>query len=114
MSNLMRCRTNSYLLLLVLSIFLASCSKPEKPAATEASQKTFASPEDAGKALMEAAKSQNQETMLAIFGPGSKEVIYSGDTAQDKASFEGFVTAYDVMHRWRKLDDGSQVLLGWR
>ncbi len=112
MSNLMRCRTrNSYLLLLALSIFLASCSKPEKPAATEASQKTFASPDDAGKALMEAAKSQNQETMLAIFGPGSKEVIYSGDAAQDKASFGGFVTAYDVMHRWRKLDDGSQVLL---
>ena len=60
---------------------------------------------------MEAAKSQNQDTMLAIFGPGSKELIYSGDAAEDKASFEGFVQAYDVMNRWRNLPDGSELLL---
>ena len=34
---------------------------------------------------------RNQETILAIFGPGSKELIYTGDTAEDKVSMDGFV-----------------------
>jgi hypothetical protein len=101
------------LALLGLLVSLVACSKPEKPAETQthAAQKTFASPEEAGKALVEAAKSQNRDLMLALFGPGSKDVIYSGDAAADKAAFEGFVSDYDAMHRWRKLDNGSELLL---
>ena len=60
---------------------------------------------------MDAAKSDNREAMLAIFGPASKDIIYSGDAAEDKAAFAGFASDYDAMHRWRKLDDGSQLLL---
>jgi Protein of unknown function (DUF2950) len=96
--------------LLALVISFASCTKPEKPAATEAAQKTFASPDDAGKSLVEAAKAGNHDGLIAIFGPGSQDVIFSGDTAQDKLSFEHFVTAYGVMNRWRKQPDGSEVL----
>lgn len=58
-----------------------------------------------------AAKSGNQDTLLAIFGPGSKELIFTGDAAEDKASLDGFVRAYQVMNRWRKLGDGSELLL---
>src|SRR5271165_1681645 len=89
----------------------AACSKKEQPAPAPAAPQTYASPEAAGKALSEAAKAQNQDTMLAIFGPGSKELIYSGDAAEDKASMEGFVQAYGVMNRWRTLPDGSEILL---
>ena len=90
-----------------------SCNKQEKPAETpgNVAQKTFASPDDAAKALVDAAKSDNREAMLAIFGPESKEIIYSQDAARDKAEFAGFVSDYDVMHRWRKLDDQSEVLI---
>jgi hypothetical protein len=99
--------------LLALLVSFVACSKPEKTAETptQAAQKTFASPEDAGKALLEAAKSQNRDAMLALFGPESKDVIYSGDAAADKAALEGFVTDYDAMHRWRKLNDGSELLV---
>ena len=99
--------------LLALLVSFVGCRKPEKPAETQtqAAQKTFASPEDAGKALVEAAKSQNRDALLTIFGPGSKDVIYSGDAAADKAAFEGFVSDYDAMHRWRKLDNGSELLV---
>ena len=45
--------------------------------------------------------------MLAILGPDSKEIISSGDAAQDKATVDAFVAAYAVMHRWRKMPDGS-------
>jgi Protein of unknown function (DUF2950) len=96
--------------LLALVIAFSSCSKPEKPAATEAAQKTFTSPDDAGKALVEAAKAGSHDALVAIFGPGSQDVIFSGDTGQDKISFENFVAAYGTMNRWRKMTDGSEVL----
>ena len=98
--------------LFALVISLVSCSKKqEQPAATTVVQKTFASPDDAGKALVDAAKSDNREAMLAIFGPGSKDLIYSGDAQEDKASFDGFAKSYDVMHRWRKFDDNTEILM---
>jgi Protein of unknown function (DUF2950) len=99
-----------FLALLALIFSTASC-KQEKPAETQAAQKTFASPDGAAQALVDAAKSGNRDAMLAIFGPGSAEVIYSGDAEADKAAFAGFVSDYEAMHRWRKLDTGSELLL---
>src|SRR5271166_2796438 len=93
---------------LVLS--LASCNKSEQPATTEAAQKTFASPEDAAKSLVDAAKSGNHNALIAVFGPGSQDIIFSGDAAQDKISLDNFSAAYTTMNRWRKQTDGSQVL----
>src|SRR6266436_10111901 len=93
-------------LLLALIVPLAACSKSDKP-----SYRVFASPDDAGSGLLEAAKSGDQKAVLAIFGPESKEIILSGDAVQDKATVDAFVTAYGVMHRWRKMPDDAQVLL---
>jgi hypothetical protein len=92
--------------LLALVIPLGACSKPAKPSST-----MFASPEDAGKGLLDAAKSGDQNAILAIFGPGSKEIISSGNAAEDKATVDKFVAAYDVMHRWRKMPDDGQILI---
>jgi len=103
-----------FLLPVVSTVALVSiwaCNKKTQPSAAESSHKTFASPDDAGKGLLEAAQSGNQETILAIFGPAYKEIIYTGDAAEDKASLDGFVRAYQVMNRWRKLGDGTEVLL---
>ncbi len=87
---------------------IAACNKP---APSEAGPKSFASPDEAGKALADATKSEDKTLILAIFGPGSEDVISSGNPAQDKESMEGFAQAYQVMNRWRKLGDGSQLLL---
>jgi hypothetical protein len=94
------------LIVLALIISLGACSKSEKP-----SNKVFASPEDAGNALLEAAKSGDQNAVLAIFGPESKEFLLSGDAVQDKAAVDAFVTSYGTMHRWRKMPEDAQVLL---
>ncbi len=94
-----------------LLLSLTACNKEEQPAPGPASAKTFASPEEAGKALGDAAKSQSQDAILAILGPGSAEIITSGNAAEDKASLNGFAQAYQVMNRWRKLGDGSELLL---
>jgi Protein of unknown function (DUF2950) len=92
---------------------LASCNKQEKSPETQTyvAQKTFASPDDAAKALVEAAKSDNRNDLLAIFGPESKAVIDSGDPERDKTEFAGFVADYNVMHRWRKLDNSNEMLI---
>jgi Protein of unknown function (DUF2950) len=93
-------------LLLALIIPLAACNKSDKP-----SIKTFASPDDAGNGLLEAAKSGDQNAVLAIFGPDSKELVSSGDAVQDKGILDAFVAAYGVMHRWRNMPDGAQILV---
>ncbi|MGC1907804.1 MAG: DUF2950 domain-containing protein [Candidatus Acidiferrum sp.] len=92
--------------LLPLIIALAACNKSNKP-----SFRVFTSPEEAGTALLEAANSGDQNAALAIFGTESKEIIFSGDAVQDKAAVDRFKVAYGVMHRWRKMPDGTQVLL---
>ncbi|MGB8889232.1 MAG: DUF2950 domain-containing protein [Candidatus Korobacteraceae bacterium] len=110
----LRCWVGFALLAFVMSV--ASCSKSEKLATSEAAhseavQKTFASPDDAAKALVEAAKAGNRDALVAIFGPGSQDIIFSGDAAQDKTSLENFTVAYATMNRWRKQTDGSEVLV---
>jgi Protein of unknown function (DUF2950) len=94
------------LILPAILISLAACSKPAQP-----SVRVFASADDAGVALIDAAKSGDQNAVLAIFGPDAKDLISSGDAVQDKASVDQFVAAYPVMHRWRSMVDGAQVLL---
>ena len=96
----------SRLILLVLFILFVGCNKSAKP-----SYKVFASPDDAGNGLLTAAKSGDPNAVLAIFGPESKDIILSGDPVQDKDNAGRFVTAYGVMHRWRKMPDESQILL---
>lgn len=93
-------------LLLALIIVTVACNKSDKP-----SYKTFASPEDAGNGLLQAAQSGDSNQVLAVFGPESKEIISSGDSVQDKATADAFVAAYGAMHRWRRMPDDSQVLV---
>src|SRR4029077_20394888 len=92
--------------LLLFIIVFSACNKPDKP-----SFGVFASPENAGAAVVEAAKSGDQNALVGIFGADSKEIISSGDVTQDKTMTNKFVEAYGVMHRWRKMPDGTQVLL---
>ena len=97
-------------LLLALLIPLAACNNTSnKP--PETSTKAFASPDEAGSALITAVKSGDQTALLAIFGPDSKELISSGDAVQDKNIGKAVAERYEAMHRWRKMPDGSQILL---
>src|ERR1700758_3697799 len=95
-----------WFVVLGLIVLFVGCKTADKP-----SYKVFATPDDAGNALVQAAKSGDPNEVLAIFGPDSKKIIYSGDTVQDKAAADAYVQGYGRMHRWRKMPDGSQVLL---
>jgi hypothetical protein len=93
-------------LVLALIFPIAACHKSAEP-----SLKVFATPDDAANALLTAARSGDQDQLMAIFGPDSKELISSGDPVQDKNLGQTFVKAYDAMHRWRRIGDGVQILL---
>jgi hypothetical protein len=97
------------LLLLVSVIAIAACGKSDNTDKPSAS--VFASPDDAGNALVAAIKSGDQNSLVQIFGPDSKDVISSGDAVQDKNNAATFAAGYGTMHRWRKIADGAQVLL---
>lgn len=95
------------LLLLTIQLAIIGCSKSSKPSVSE-----FATPDDAANALIAGAKSGDRTAAaLAIFGPDSKDLISSGDPVQDKEAIDAFVARYGVMHRWREMPDGSQLLL---
>ena len=96
----------SRLVPLAIVILFAGCSKSAKP-----SYQTFASPDDAGNALLTAAQSGDPNKIIAVFGPDSKDIVVTGDAVQDKNTADQVIAAYNSMHRWRKMPDGSQTLL---
>ena len=101
-----RIAITTQLILLAVIISFLGCEKAAKPSFT-----AFSSPDEAGKGLLDAAKAGDQNAVLAIFGTDSKDIIFSGDAVQDKATVGAFVTGYEEMHRWRNMPDGSQMLL---
>jgi hypothetical protein len=99
-----------FTVLVVLIVWLASCNKSENATPEKPVQKTFASPAEAGTAFLKAAKSGDQAALLAIFGPDSKDVLFSGDVVKDNDALQDFVAAYNQMHRWREIKVGGEML----
>ena len=76
----------------------------------EAGQKTFATPQDASKALYAAAKADDTQAVVAILGASSESVIHSGDPVQDKKNLADFLARYEQMNRTGRQTNGSRVL----
>src|SRR5882757_1000365 len=90
-------------LVIVLQLFggIASAAEP----------KTFSTPEEAAKAMVEALRADNRDALLAIFGDDSKGLLNSGDPVADKNAIDNFLKAYEQMHRFDGGSDGKLVLL---
>jgi Protein of unknown function (DUF2950) len=98
-------------LLLGLAVMLAPAAGSKAASRNAATiQKKFASPEAAGQALLGAAKSGDQNALLSIFGPGGRELIFSGDPVKDRNTAQAFVSAYERMNRWGKNKNGEEIL----
>ncbi len=63
--------------------------------AQEAGEKTFASPQEAMQALVKALRAGDKESLLAILGPESEDILSSGDPVADKTDRDRFLAAYD-------------------
>jgi hypothetical protein len=79
--------------------------------AAEAKQKSFKSPEEAIQALVEAAKKGDTQGLMAIFGPASKDIIFSGDKVADKAGRGRFIAAYEEKNKLVNEGDKKVVLV---
>jgi hypothetical protein len=92
-----------------VAVFLAVCL-PTLSQAQQPGQKTFSSAEDASKALVAAAQSNDEKAMLEILGSDGKEIVSSGDDAEDAESRANFVKRYEQMHRLVKEPDETTIL----
>jgi hypothetical protein len=72
-------------------------------------QKTFASAEEAVKALVTAARNKDDSELMAIFGPDGKDLIFSGDKVADKQRSEKFLADYD--ERNKLVPEGDSMIL---
>ena len=75
-------------------------------------QRTFASPEEAVKAMVEALKSNDVKALEAIFGPGSKDLVSSGDPVADQSVRERFLKLYDEKNRLEQTADKAVLSVG--
>ena len=72
--------------------------------AQTSSQKTFATPEEAVKALVDTVKAGNLDALVAIFGPEGKELIDSSEPAIARQNQQVFAVA--VREKWH-LEDAA-------
>ena len=91
-SWLKQCR--AFLIALAFIVWLTGPSLAES-----GKQQTFSSPEEAVKALVAAVKADDAMALSAILGPGSEDVVSSGDPVADKVGYEQFINLYKQKNR---------------
>src|SRR5512138_1888356 len=99
----------SLLALMVATLVLAG-GAPATAASVKNAQKSFASPEQAVKSLIEAVRSNDTKALVAIFGAGARDILTSGDPVDDRSRRENFVKLYDEKNAIEGADTGRAVL----
>jgi hypothetical protein len=90
--------------MVALSAFPAMAGGP-------AGQKSFVSPEQAVAALVAAVRDNKDAELRAILGPGSEDLISSGDRVADQKGRTRFLKAYEEKKGLEQEDAGRAVLL---
>jgi len=94
-----RRRTASFVVSMVVCAIFCGMISISVAAAAPANEKTFASPGDAVLAVYNAAKSNDQEALNAIFGSDAQKILHTGDDVADSAMRADFIRRYEEMHR---------------
>jgi hypothetical protein len=97
-------------LLTIAAITMASGGCQKSTQKDVVGPESFASPESAGRAVYLAAHAGDTHAMLAIFGQDARDLLFTGDHAQDALAFHDFCVDYDMMHRWARLKSGALEL----
>jgi hypothetical protein len=77
--------------------------------AATAGQKSFTSAEEAVKTAVAAARKGDDKELAAVFGPGSQELMSSGDAVADKQRRAEFLKAFDEKNRL--VSEGENMIL---
>jgi Protein of unknown function (DUF2950) len=83
------------------------------PALTEVSteQKYFSSPQLTVEALVAAVRNNDDSELLAILGPGSGDLIFSGDKVADENGRARFLKAYEEKNRLERINEDQAILI---
>ena len=103
-------RARTALLACVVTVLLLVSASASDSRAAEIRQTLFPSPDAAVQALVAAARADDLKTMQAILGPGSEELISSGDSVADNLSRKKFVAAYQEKHSLEARTAGTMIL----
>src|SRR5882762_3338452 len=79
--------------------------------AQQPEQRTFASVEDAGRAIFTAMQAPDDRSLLSILGPAGNDIVSSGDPIEDLDARTGFTTKYEEMHRFVTETNGTVTLV---
>ena len=100
---------------LAVALLIATAPLPmaayAAPANQSVVQKTFAAPEDAGKALADAVSAKDVGALLAVVGPKSRSWLFSGDEVADREAWDKFLLAYERKNSISQSADGRAMLL---
>src|SRR5271156_6624959 len=103
---------NSFVRFAVSALFVLTLVCSSAPMfAQQPGQRTFSSAQDASRALFAAMQAEDNQTALSILGPDGKDVLSSGDPAEDSDARVGFVLKYQEMHRYVTETNGTVTLI---
>jgi len=74
-------------------------------------QRSYATPRQAADALAAAVKADDQTELLAILGPGSEDLVDSGDPVADRKGRARFVRAYEGKNSLEEAAEDRRVLI---
>src|SRR5215217_1450149 len=94
-----------HVVLVALALACALLARGSAITAQAPAHRTFATPEAAVKALIEATRTGSLDELLVIFGPDGEDLIASSDPATGRANREVFTAA--VAEQWRLVDEGK-------
>lgn len=94
-----------FLLLLILIV-------TGMPADAADKQKSFTAPEDAVKALMAAARANDDKELIAIYGTGGKDLLFSGDPVSDKERRKKLVEAFEKKNSLAREGEKMVIVIG--
>jgi hypothetical protein len=100
--NSYRCLRLAQLAMVLGGIVIASAAM---------AQQGYRSPDEAAEALVAAVRADDQKEIVKVLGPGSMDVISSGDAVNDENMRKAFVAAYDIRHSIKRNGDSQATLL---
>lgn len=72
---------------------------------------SYGSPTDTVMAFMDALDASDQDAVLTVFGPENKDLVYSGDSVEDRINRIAVLTMYREGYRLEPQEDGSVILV---
>lgn len=96
------------ILLILCVVFFANTAFAKAGAGVK--QRTFVSPDEAVKALTAAVREHNDKELMAILGPGSGDLVSSGDEVDDRTRKERFLKSYEEKNSIESKGDSTALL----